>query len=121
MSEPKYDLVRERLAGRRRQRGLNLRDAAKEIGVSAPTLSRIERGTSRPDLPTLDAVIRWLGLDRSSVYNAPRAAPRSTPEQVKMILRADENLNGEAADALAAIFKAAYDELAARSRRSKLA
>ena len=115
--EPNYELVRERLTKQRKQRGLNLRDAAAEIGVSAPTLSRIERGASRPDVPTLDALTTWLGLDRGAVYNAPASRTQTTPEEVEVLLRADRNLDGHTADALAAIFKAAYKELAGDQRK----
>lgn len=115
--EPNYELVRERLTKQRKQRGLNLRDAATEIGVSAPTLSRIERGASRPDVPTLDALATWLELDRGAVYNAPASSSRTTPEEVEVLLRADRNLDGQTADALAAIFKAAYKELSGDQRK----
>jgi transcriptional regulator with XRE-family HTH domain len=118
--EPNYDLVRERLSQTRKYRGLNLRDAAKEIGVSAPTLSRIERGASRPDIPTLDALIRWLGLERSTVYNARPPATAATPDEVRALLQQDENLDAQSAEALAAIFRTAYDTLSrGQSRRRK--
>jgi transcriptional regulator with XRE-family HTH domain len=115
-AEPNYELVRERLTRTRKYRGMNLREAAREIGVSAPTLSRIERGASRPDLPTLDALISWLSLDRSAVYNARPRTAATTPEQVRAVLAADENLDTQSAEAIAAIFEAAYDKLARRAK-----
>lgn len=115
--EPNYDLVRERLLQTRKYRALNLRDAAEQIGVSAPTLSRIERGASRPDIPTLDALIDWLGLDRSTVYNARPPATGATPDEVRELLQRDENLDAESAEALAAIFKTAYNGLARRTNK----
>ena len=117
--EPNYDLVRDRLTQERKRRDLNLRDAAAAIGVSAPTLSRIERGASRPDVATLDALIVWLGLDRSVVYNAPAAALHSTPEEVAALLQADRNLDSQTADALAAIFTAAYSQLAPKKAKGR--
>ncbi len=46
-----------------RTRGsMGIRAAAKEIGISPTTLSRIERGHV-PDLRTLDKVCDWIGAD----------------------------------------------------------
>lgn len=46
-----------------RTRGsMGIRAAAKEIGISPTTLSRIERGHV-PDLKTLDKVCEWVGED----------------------------------------------------------
>jgi transcriptional regulator with XRE-family HTH domain len=112
MAEPDYKLVRERLGTTRKHRGLNLRDAATEIGVSAPTLSRIERGASKPDVPTLDALVEWLGLDRSAVYNARPVPVGTVPDEVEALLRSDPRVDARGAQTLAAIFKAAYDAIA---------
>lgn len=46
-----------------RTRGsMGIRAAAKEIGISPTTLSRIERGHV-PDLKTLDKICDWIGMD----------------------------------------------------------
>ena len=46
-----------------RTRGsMGIRAAAKEIGISPTTLSRIERGHV-PDLRTLEKVCDWIGVD----------------------------------------------------------
>ena len=46
-----------------RKRGnMGIRAAAKEIGISPTTLSRIERGHV-PDLKTLDRICAWIGED----------------------------------------------------------
>ena len=66
--EPNYELIRERLRRARRQRGLSLREVAEEIDVSPSTLSRLERETGTPDLPTINKLIRWLELDRDAVF-----------------------------------------------------
>jgi transcriptional regulator with XRE-family HTH domain len=116
MPEPNYDLVRQRLVRTRRYRGLNLRDAAEEMGLSAPTLSRIERGASRPDHSTLDALIDWLRLDRAAVFSVAEGEDESTPDQVDRLLRADRNIDTGTAEALSAIFRSAYDEFSKRDR-----
>ena len=46
-----------------RTRGsMGIRAAAKEIGISPTTLSRIERGHV-PDIKTLDRVCAWVGVE----------------------------------------------------------
>lgn len=123
---PKYGLVRERLRRTRQQRGISLREAAAEIGVSAPTLSRIERGASRPDIETLDAVASWVGLDRSVVYaSAGKSVKPSTPIAVQALILSDPALDAESAAALSEMFRVAYEQLTraaapgSRRRRGK--
>jgi transcriptional regulator with XRE-family HTH domain len=41
---------------------MGIRAAAKEIGISPTTLSRIERGHV-PDLRTLNKICEWIGVD----------------------------------------------------------
>jgi transcriptional regulator with XRE-family HTH domain len=71
----------EELARRIQERraGKGIREAAKEVGVSAATLSRVENGKI-PDLETFGRICRWLG-DDPSIYLGlePRAsdAPRA--------------------------------------------
>lgn len=46
-----------------RTRGsMGIRAAAKEIGISPTTLSRVERGHV-PDLKTLEKICDWIGVD----------------------------------------------------------
>lgn len=54
--------------------GMGVRDAAKQIGVSPATLSRVENNKI-PDLETFGRICKWLG-DDPSVYLG--LAPRST-------------------------------------------
>ena len=112
MPDPNYAFVRERLKKTRERRSLKLRLVEAETGVSATTLSRIERGATTPDLDTLNAVIDWLQLDGSDVFNAAPATPDSTPDRVRALLRADPKLDSQTAQALAAVFETAYTEFA---------
>jgi len=48
-----------------------IRCAAKEIGISAATLSRIENG-KLPDLLNFAKICRWLEIDPGTVLNSPR-------------------------------------------------
>lgn len=59
--------------------GRGIREAAKEVGVSPSTLSRVENGKV-PDLETFGKICQWLGDDpsiylglRSRSPDAPRA------------------------------------------------
>jgi transcriptional regulator with XRE-family HTH domain len=111
--QPNYELIRERLRRTRRQRNLSLREVAEEIGVSASTLSRLERGTGVPDLPTLTSLATWLDVDRDTLFGVRgKTQERSTPATVEVLLRADKNLDPKTAKTLAKIFRTAYTELA---------
>jgi transcriptional regulator with XRE-family HTH domain len=111
--EPNYELIRQRLRRARRQRGLSLREVADEITVSPSTLSRLERGTGSPDLPTVNKLISWLDVDRDAVFGVrAQREEKSTPASVEVLLRADKNLDPKTAQTLAKIFKTAYRELA---------
>ena len=109
--QPNYELVRERLKRARRQRNLSLRDVAEEIGVSASTLSRIERGAGAPDLPTLNKLIDWLEIRPDAVYQIKRRSSKSVPEEVEVLLRADKEIDPKTATTLARIFRTAYKEM----------
>ena len=111
--EPNYELIRKRLRLARRQCDLSLREVADEIDVSASTLSRLERGTGSPDLPTVNKLIVWLDVDRDAVFGVrAKSEERSTPASVEVLLRADKNLDPKTAKTLAKIFRTAYQELA---------
>ena len=48
-----------------------LRAAAREIGISPTTLTRIERG-GEPDVPTLQKLCDWLGMASEAFVGVPR-------------------------------------------------
>lgn len=50
----------------REKRSLSLRDVAAKSGVSAATISRIEKG-SLPDMGSFVALVQWLELDGAKV------------------------------------------------------
>lgn len=106
---------------KRRSENLSLEAAALETGVSAATLSRIERraeagvvhgSPTTPDLRTVAAVATWLGVSVSGAGFVPAPTASSTPEIVEAHLRADRNLDGPTASLLARMFRAAYEQAA---------
>lgn len=61
---PTAEEIQAKLKGKRSLDKLSLRDAAKQIGVSSSTLSRIERGLTF-DWETGVALCKWLGSAES--------------------------------------------------------
>ncbi len=111
-----------RIAGlirtKRKENSLGLRAAASVSGLSASTLSRLERGqsSSLPDAETLSKLARWLDVsiqyllveeERVSV-GEPKL---ETPDVVRVHLRADKNLSPQTAEALARMFRTLYEEM----------
>lgn len=126
------DLAKVRALGHMVQRKrvadrLTLAQAADQSGVSAPTLSRLERlGTTKttkgpiPDTRTLTLVAQWLGVSLEEALEGGPKRPEatnpnipevgSTPEIVRAHLRADRNLDPTTAAMLAQMFDLAYDQ-----------
>lgn len=102
----------------RSQRGSRgLREVAKEIGdVSPSTLSRIENG-KMPDMETFLLLCDWLEVPPAALIKRREedqvpVSDLDTPEVLAIQLRADKNLDPATANALAALVKAAYRDLA---------
>ncbi len=103
------------IKAKRREKKLGLRAAADESGVSASTLSRLERGaaTSLPDSDTLTKLSEWLSTSIGSLLSSKQEVEGqepelTTPEVVEVHLRADRDLSLETAQALAQMFKTLY-------------
>lgn len=114
----------------RKESSLTLEQAGEKIGVSAATLSRLERqrnksasdevgkGSFVPDVRTLAAVTRWLGIPLTRVAgmdiaeqpSAQQEINESVPDIVAAHLRADRNLDDEAAVTLSKMFRMAYEQ-----------
>jgi transcriptional regulator with XRE-family HTH domain len=92
-------------------RDKNWKEVAAETSVSASTLTRMAQGR-RPDAASLAALSAWAGLNPSDFVSAPYKASR--PEamaQISTLLRTDPNLDAQAAEAVEAIVKAAYERM----------
>jgi transcriptional regulator with XRE-family HTH domain len=102
-----------RVKARRRERAVSLRAAAIEIGVSAATLSRVERGDYLPDRDNLFRLLRWVGAPaaESTGPAEPHPPGAATMEAVELHLRADKDLSPDDAETIAQMVRLAYDRL----------
>lgn len=104
------------IKAKRREKDLGVREAAKAAKISPATFSRLERGLAAtlPDVATLEKLARWLGIGLGQILGdstrmRKASTPASTtPELVEVHLRADKNLDPDAAKALAEMFKTLY-------------
>jgi transcriptional regulator with XRE-family HTH domain len=102
-----------RVKARRRERGVSLRAAAIEIGVSAATLSRVERGDYLPDRDNLFRLLRWVGAPAAGPDGPAEPHPpgAATMEAVELHLRADKDLSPDDAETIAQMVRLAYERL----------
>ena len=63
---------RKDLLTKRISEGLDLRNCGIQVGVSASTLSRIERGAFMPDLLTLMACCDWLNKKPGAYFKSEK-------------------------------------------------
>jgi transcriptional regulator with XRE-family HTH domain len=90
----KIDMLAERLLQKRAGTGLRL--AAKEVGISPSTLSRVENGKI-PDLETFGRICAWLG-DDPAVYLGLQK--KTTPTMAQVHLKKGTTIERESAYAL---------------------
>lgn len=57
------ELFAEQLLVRQKENKLSVRKAAKKIGISASTLSRINNQQKTPDLETFYLCVKWIGME----------------------------------------------------------
>lgn len=92
-------------------RSKNWKQVAAETSVSASTLARMAQGR-RPDAASLAALSAWAGLNPSDFVHAPYKAANPEPmAQISTLLRTDPNLDAQAAEAVEAIVRTAYERL----------
>lgn len=85
-----------------------IREVAAEIGVSAATLSRVERGYM-PDLETFGKICRWLKVDPAEILGIKEVV--SKRPAVAVHFRKDQALQPSTAEALAQLILAAQRAL----------
>ena len=110
-----FEWLGERLRTVRKKREMTLEEVSIATGISIPTLSRIERGAAKGlQSETLITLSNWVGTSAKLWKRA--AAVDSTPDVVELHLRADKHLDESTADALAHLFRTAYEQLKRKQR-----
>jgi transcriptional regulator with XRE-family HTH domain len=113
------ELLAEMLQNKRRQTGLSLREAADQIGITAPTLQRLE-SRQTPTASTLLKLAEWLGLGVDDLRRVPKERQRrDVVQQFEVLLRADPDLDPEAATTIANVARQVYDGLKRKKTRGK--
>jgi transcriptional regulator with XRE-family HTH domain len=110
-------LLSELLHEKRIREELSLREAAAEIGTSAPTLQRVEGG-QLPTAPTLMKLADWLGMAIDDLRGGRKRGRKGTAQQIEVFLRADPKLDKKAATSIANMVRAVYDGYA-KSKETK--
>lgn len=104
MAKLSVETLGRKLADKRGAMGI--RAAAKAVGVSPATLSRVERGYL-PDLETFAKVCRWLEVSPGEVLGV-NSATAGTPPEVAVHFKKDSTLPPQTARALAQMVLAAH-------------
>lgn len=112
-------LLAARVRAKRDGEDLSLRAAAKKLGMSAATISRVESGQHLPERDHLLRLARWAGipLDESTRRRRNRdvhGPEASTMEAVELHLRADKDLKPDDAEMLVDVMRTAYNRLSKR-------
>lgn len=95
-----------------------IREAAKEIGVSAATLSRVERGHI-PDLETFSKICRWLRLDPSIVLGMEADVAKPAVASIQTHFRKEDAVQKKTAEALGTLIMKAHEALVLMGRANE--
>ena len=99
------------LRDRRATKGLGLRAAAEEAGVSFNTFARVEKGHV-PDIETFSRMARWAGRSPADFLQLESVTSDSTPDVIEAHLRGDPALSSNAAEVIGGLVRELYDRLA---------
>lgn len=103
------------IRNKRQQERMGLREAAWQSGVSASTLSRVERGMMT-DTQTLTKLAAWLGtslgdLLPSQVHFLRGLDGLSTLDKVEVVFSSDDRLTPEGKEVLVGLIRHVYAAL----------
>ena len=113
-SKPSLDTLGELILERRGSIGV--RAAAKEIGISAATLSRVENGYL-PDLRNFQLICQWLDIDPSLILGFARS--KDAPDEAvraSVHFRKSQTTSPETAAALAKLILHVQRAMAAQEQ-----
>ena len=103
------------LANTVQARKITWKQVSIETGVGASTLTRMAQGKN-PDAASLAALSAWAAINPADFVDNPKKRPNPEPlAAVSALFRADPRLKPEAASAMEAIVRAAYDKLSDES------
>ena len=96
----------DELRRKREELRWSLRRVEEASGISAATLSRIERGSS-PDLPIVEKLAAWLGVvvHAAGDERVPIRSDEELKRVIEVHLRAHKNLSATVARAIAQSFE----------------
>lgn len=86
--------------------GLTLRQAAEQCGITASTLSRIERGVGDPDTLTMRRLSEWAGVPLELALDMP--APQQSFGELLAFIATDGNIAPRYREQLQEIVATAY-------------
>lgn len=95
----------------RDSKGIGLRTAAREAGVSFNTFARVEKGHV-PDIETFSRLARWVGHSPADFLGEGSVTSDFTPDVIEAHLRGDSALSPDAAVRIAGIVREFYEQLA---------
>lgn len=103
------------LDAQRLSKNMTWKKVAAVSGVSASTLTRMAQG-KRPDVDSLAALVSWSGLSADNFVRSedPRPADPDALAKITTYLRADSNLDEQAATMMEDLIKSAYERLRKR-------
>jgi transcriptional regulator with XRE-family HTH domain len=107
MSPMKMDRLAQRIQEHRAGKGI--REAAKEVGVSPATLSRVENGKV-PDLETFSRICQWLKED-PAIYLGLAGRPAAAVPTARVHFKKGTAIKPDSAKALGDLILAARQAL----------
>lgn len=75
-----------------RSRGISIREASRQIGLSHSTVFRVLDG-KQLDLPTIELICKWLGINTSEVLRLPKSQSPTTADKLAVLISRNPRLS----------------------------